>query len=83
MVIQRYRMFLPDLAAQAEHCQLSAMTSLAFLRRHIGPWLAEKHQKDDVLLGRLRAAEIGLSTAADAQMNERGAVAAGKVLPVK
>ena len=37
---------------------------IAFLRRHIGPWLAEKHQKDDVLLGRLRAAESGLATAA-------------------
>ena len=37
---------------------------IAFLRRHIGPWLAEKHQKDDVLLGRLRAAENGLATAA-------------------
>lgn len=36
---------------------------IAFLRRHIGPWLAEKHQKDDVLLGRLRAADLGLSTA--------------------
>ena len=36
---------------------------IAFMRRHVGPWLAEKHQRDDLLLGRLRAAEIGLSTA--------------------
>ena len=50
----------PGGALSAERNDLTA-----FLRRHIGPWLAEKHQKDDVLLGRLRAAEIGLSAAAD------------------
>ena len=37
---------------------------IGFLRRRIGPWLAEKHSEDNVLLGRLRAAEIGLSMAA-------------------
>ena len=35
-----------------------------FLRRQIGPWLARKHSQDDALLGKLRAAETGLSRAA-------------------
>ena len=49
----------PNGALSAERDDL-----IGFLRRHIGPWLAEKHQKDDKLLERLRAAETGLSASA-------------------
>lgn len=50
----------PGGALSAERADLTA-----FLRRRIGPWLARKHTEDDVLLGKLRAAEMGLSAAAN------------------
>ena len=49
----------PAGALSAERADLTM-----FLRRQIGPWLARKHSQDDVLLGKLRAAESGLSMAA-------------------
>ena len=49
----------PTGALSAERADLTV-----FLRRQIGPWLARKHSQDDVLLGKLRAAESGLSMAA-------------------
>ena len=49
----------PGSALSAERADLTM-----FLRRQIGPWLARKHSQDDVLLGKLRAAEMGLSMAA-------------------
>lgn len=50
----------PSGALSAERAALTA-----FLRRQIGPWLAGKHREEDVLLGKLRAAEMGLSAAAN------------------
>jgi hypothetical protein len=53
----------PGGALSAERADLTV-----FLRRQIGPWLAAKHREDDVLLlGKLRAAEVGLSAAASKQ----------------
>ena len=49
----------PADALSAERADLTM-----FLRRQIGPWLARKHSQDDVLLRKLRAAEMGLSMAA-------------------
>lgn len=49
----------PSGALSAERGDLTV-----FLRHRVGPWLAGKHSSDDVLLGKLRAAEIGLSMAA-------------------